>query len=90
MAIAAKKLAERVKRRASATSCQVCGAPLVVTTHRKHDEFWLVLLMVLGAALAFFLIGAPIMIAALWLWSRTESLRVCQQCDGACQATNVR
>ncbi len=46
----------------------------------RYDPFWLVLLTLLGAALAFYLIGVPIALAALWLWSRKKTYWVCPKC----------
>jgi len=67
--------------------CQRCGAALQREVRNPFDPFWIVILICLGAALAFYLIGLLIMAFGLWLWTRREPYWVCPTCFGDREAT---
>jgi hypothetical protein len=61
--------------------CPSCGARLQQALRSKYDRFWMVCLICLGAALAFYLIGLLIMAAGLWLWVQRQADWVCPACS---------
>ena len=60
--------------------CERCGGSLQAEAQRKYDAFWIVLLICLGAALAFYLFGVVVMLIGLWLWSQKKTRWVCPSC----------
>ena len=61
--------------------CQRCGSRLQPESQRKYDVFWIVLLICLGAALTFYLVGLLIIALGLWLWTRRQVRWVCPVCS---------
>jgi hypothetical protein len=50
------------------------------TQQTKYDPFWVVLLIVAGAALAFYLLGIAIMAVGLALLGKQKQRWVCPHC----------
>ena len=74
----------RIKRpgRANARVCQNCGALSQPALRKKYDAFWIVVMLFVGAALAFYLIGLLIIALGLWLWTRRQMYWRCAACSG--------
>ena len=73
----------RLRRKPSPPKlCAHCGEPLVAQRVMKYDAFWLTLLILLAAALSFYLVGGPILLVALALWSQKTVRWVCPQHAG--------
>jgi len=73
-----------VKKRLGPTKarvCQTCGSSLEPESRRKYDTFWVFLLICLGAATAFYLVGLFIIGIGLWLWTRRQVRWVCPTCS---------
>jgi hypothetical protein len=75
-------MSARIRRRVRTTPriCERCGSKLERELPRKFETFWLVLIIALGAALAFYLIGLLIIAIGLWLWARHRVLWKCPTC----------
>lgn len=61
-------------------TCGFCHTPLQPTLQPRYDAFWVVLLIVAGAALAFYLLGIVIMAFGLALLGKQRQRWVCPQC----------
>ena len=68
--------------RANARVCQNCGADLQPAFRKKYDAFWIVVMLFVGAALAFYLIGLLIIALGLLLWTRRQMHWRCPACSG--------
>lgn len=68
-------------RRSIVRVCQHCGTRLQPELRRKYDAFAIVLLICLGSALAFYLVGLLILGAGVWLWTRRQAYWVCPACS---------
>jgi len=66
----------------NARVCQNCGALLQPALQKKYDAFWIVVMLFVGAALAFYLIGLLIIALGLWLWTRRQMYWRCPVCSG--------
>ena len=71
----------RSRVRTNPKICQRCGSRLRPEVRRRFDAFSVVLLISLGAALAFYLIGLLIIAAGLWFWTRHQTYWVCPACS---------
>jgi hypothetical protein len=47
---------------------------------QAHESFWVVLIIWLGTALAFYLVGYLLMILGLWLWHQERTRWICANC----------
>ena len=76
-------MSARIRQRVRTTPriCEHCGSRLQPVLRRKFDTFWIVLLVSLGAALAFYLIGLVIIVITLWLSTRQLVHWSCPTCD---------
>lgn len=63
--------------------CQRCGTGLQSALQQKYDPFWIVVLIFVGATLAFFLVGIVLMFVGLRMLSSKESRWACPVCDAA-------
>ena len=68
-------------RRTNIRVCQHCGSRLQPELRRKYDAFGIILLICLGAALAFYLVGLLIMAVGVWFWTRHHVYWVCPACS---------
>lgn len=66
---------------ARARICSRCSARLQPEIQRKYDAFWMVLLLCLGSALAFYLVGALVVVVGRWLWSQKKARWICPDCS---------
>jgi hypothetical protein len=73
-------MAARLRRRNGGRKCKICGSALQPQLQKKHDPFWIICLIVLGAALAWYLIGVLLIAAGMWLLTRKEVRWVCPAC----------
>jgi uncharacterized protein (DUF983 family) len=73
-------MSSRPRDLARTRSCSRCGARLQLERQRKYDAFWIILLISLGAALAFYLVGFVLIAAGLWLWLQKNPRWICSRC----------
>jgi len=66
----------------NARACQNCGALLQPALRKKYDAFWIVVMLFVGAALAFYLIGLLIIALGLLLWTKRQMYWRCPACLG--------
>jgi predicted nucleic acid-binding Zn ribbon protein len=74
------RVTPRLTRLLRTRMCGRCGSSLQPERQRKYDAFWIIFLIWLGSALAFYLIGLLLIGAGLWLWSRKKARWVCPSC----------
>lgn len=70
----------RLRRLTRSKTCQRCGIALQPTLQQKYDPFWVVVLIFVGAALAFFLVGIVLMFTGLRMLSSKEGRWACPAC----------
>ena len=68
-------------RRTKERVCSHCGEPLHSELQRKYNAFGIVLLICLGAGLAFYLVGLLIIGVGVWLWTRRRVYWMCPACS---------
>ena len=66
--------------RARLRTCASCGGPLQAFSRGKYDPFWMIVLIVAGAASAFFLVGIAIMALGFVLLHHKITLWACSVC----------
>jgi hypothetical protein len=71
------------------STCQVCGTALQPAWQQKYDPFWVVMLIFVGATLAFFLVGIALMFIGLRMLSSRKRSWACPACAAACAGTGV-
>lgn len=74
-------MSPRLKRLALARTCALCGTELKLAWQRKYDPFWLVLLIFVGAVLAFYLVGIVMMGVGLLLLQKEIRMWLCPTCS---------
>ena len=70
----------RLRRLNRSRTCQRCGTTLQPVLQQKYDPFWVVVLIFVGATLAFFLVGIVLMFIGLRMLSSKESGWACPPC----------
>ena len=73
----------RLRRLTRSKTCQTCGTALQPRLQQKSDPFWVVVLIFVGAVLAFFLVGIALMFIGLRMLSSKESEWACPACAAA-------
>jgi hypothetical protein len=71
------------RRIVPARTCLRCGGALAPVTVDRYDPFWTTLLILGGTALAFYLVGLPMIASGLWLRTRKTLRWVCAVCAGS-------
>lgn len=66
--------------RARLRTCASCGGALQPFSRTKYDPFWMIVLIVAGAASAFYLIGIAIMALGMVLLRQEVTLWACPMC----------
>jgi len=70
----------RLRRLTRSRTCQLCGTALQPRLQQKYDPFWVVVLIFVGAVLAFFLAGIALMFIGLRMLSSKQSRWACPAC----------
>jgi len=70
----------RLRRLNRSRTCQRCGTTLQPALRQKYDPFWVLVLIFVGATLAFFLVGIVLMLIGLRMLSSKESRWACPAC----------
>jgi len=71
----------RLRRVMRDRRCPACGAGLQPSLRQKHDPFWIMLLIFIGAVSAFSLVGIPVMIIGLSLLRPRRTTWICDACS---------
>jgi hypothetical protein len=73
----------RLRRLTRSSTCQLCGTALQPALQQKYDPFWVVVLIFVGATLAFFLVGIVLMFIGLRMLSSRKRSWACPACGAA-------
>ena len=81
------RLFKRIRVVMPSKACPNCGEMLSLRSRRKHDPFWILVLVFAGAASAFYLVGIAAIAIGLWLLSRNQRIWKCPRCVSEDDAT---
>lgn len=70
----------RLRHLTRSRSCPRCATPLEPELQQKYDPFWVVVLIFVGATLAFFLVGIALMFIGLRMLSSRKRRWICPAC----------
>jgi hypothetical protein len=80
----------RLRSLTRGSTCQRCGTALQPAVQQKYDPFWVVVLIFVGATLAFFLVGIVLMFIGLRMLSSRKRSWACPACTAAGTGTDVK
>jgi hypothetical protein len=78
----------RLRRLTRGKTCPWCGTALQPVLQQKYDPFWVVVLIFVGAALTFFLVGIALMFLGLRMLSSKKRVWACPACSDARRVPN--
>lgn len=82
----------RIRRlaRTRVNVCPRCATALERVVRKRYEPFWIVLVICLGAALVFYLVGILIVATGVWLWTRQTWGWACPACAQEQSPTSLR